>query len=265
MRIAMMQPTFLPWLGYFELILKSDVFIFLDDFQFVYQSYHQRNRLFVNRNQVGWLTIPVDKKHCFEKPINETRIQEGAWRKKMWRLIENNYAKTPFFATYAEQIRPLIVESQENLAEQNMELIRLLCSFLGKSLDAFRQSSFLLVSGKRSLLVKNLLEAVQADTYLVAHGSFDYMRQDGVFPVKGIKALFQDAHLKEYPQYGSTQGFVPYLSVLDALFNVGAEKTKELILQSTEHWLTWDEMEKQKGVIAGDIKNVAHCVDARQS
>lgn len=249
MRVAMMQPTFLPWLGYFELILKSDVFIFLDDFQFVYQSYHQRNRLFINRDQVGWLTVPIDKKHCFEKPINETRIQEGAWRNKMWRLIENNYVKTPFFEEYAEQIYPFIVESKVSLAEQNMGLIRLLSDFLGKSPDTFLQSSYLSVSGKRSLLVKNLLEAVQADTYLVAHGSFDYMRQDGVFPSEGIETLFQDVHLKEYPQYGSTNGFVPYLSILDALFNVGAEKTRDLVLASTEHWLTWDEMASRADVV----------------
>lgn len=241
-KVAMMQPTFLPWLGYFELILKSDIFVFLDDFQFVYQSYHQRNRMFVNRNQVGWLTVPVDKKHCFEKPINETRIQEGAWRKKMWRVIENNYAKARYFDAYAEQIRPLIVEPQSSLAEQNMGLIRLLCGYFGKPTDCFRQSSFLSACGKRSLLVKSLLKAMQADVYLVAHGSFEYMRQDGVFPVEGIETLFQDAHLKPYPQYGSTQGFVPYLSVLDALFNVGAERTRDLIMQSTGHWLTWDEM-----------------------
>ncbi len=253
-RVAMMQPTFLPWLGYFELILKSNIFIFLDDFQFVYQSYHQRNRLFVNRDQVGWLTVPVDKKRSFEKPLNETQIQEGPWRKKMWRVIENNYLKTPFFAEYAEQIRPFIVEPKANLAEQNMGIIRLLCDIFGKSQNAFIQSSFLSSGGKRSLLVKNILKAVQADIYLVAHGSFEYMRQDGVFPVKGVEARFQDAHLIEYPQYGSTKGFISHLSVLDALFNIGAERTRDLILQSTEHWLTWDEMMDKTTMSAG-----GHC------
>lgn len=242
MRVAMMQPTFLPWLGYFELILKSDVFVLLDDFQFVYQSYHQRNRVFVNRDQVGWITVPVDKKHSFERPLNETLIQEGSWRKKMWRILENNYSKAPYFSNYAEPIYPFIIESQRNLAEQNIGLIKLLCSFLGDSSNCFKLSSLLKVNGKRSGLVKSLLDAVDADTYLVAYGSFDYMLQDGVFPVDGIKTLFQNAHLKPYSQCGSTKGFVPYLSILDALFNVGAERTRELILQSTDHWLTWDEM-----------------------
>ena len=251
MRVAMMQPTFLPWLGYFELILKSDIFVFLDDFQFVYQSYHQRNRVFINRDQVGWITVPVDKKSSFGKPLNETKIQEGGWRKKMWRVIEANYAKTPYFTDYADRIYPLIIEAQENLAKQNMSLIQLVCSFLGKSLDCFVPSSSLEIEGKRSDLVKNLLHAVKADTYLSAQGSFGYMFCDGVFPVNGIEVLFQDAHLKPYPQYGSTQGFVPYLSVLDALFNVGAEKTRELILQSTEHWLTWEEMAEKAEMSAG--------------
>ena len=61
MNVAMMQPTFLPWLGYFQLIYKSDIFIFLDDFQFSVQSYHQRNKLFVNQDQVDWYTVPIKK------------------------------------------------------------------------------------------------------------------------------------------------------------------------------------------------------------
>lgn len=250
-KVAMMQPTFLPWLGYFELILKSDIFVFLDDFQFVHRSYHQRNRIFVSKGHPDWITVPVDKKKCYEKPLNETWIQEDGWRQKMWRTIESNYSRTSYFSKYAEPIRALILEVQGSLARQNILLIRLLCDFLGKSEDGFQLSSSLFIGGKRSERIYNLLRAVQADVYLSAQGSFEYMLQDGVFPVNEIDVLFQDAILKPYPQYGSTQGFVPYLSVLDALFNVGAERTRELIMHSTEYWLTWDEMVNKNNMSTG--------------
>ena len=74
MKVAMMQPTFLPWQGYFELIYQADCFIFLDDFQFSVQSYHQRNRLFVNRDQVGWYTVPVKKSNAF---LRKTKTEDG--------------------------------------------------------------------------------------------------------------------------------------------------------------------------------------------
>ena len=62
MKVAMMQPTFLPWLGYFELIMKADKFIFLDDFQFVYRSFHRRNRILLNGKEQA-LTIPIDRRY----------------------------------------------------------------------------------------------------------------------------------------------------------------------------------------------------------
>ena len=76
MNVAMMQPTFLPWQGFFSLVYQSDAFIFLNDFQFSFQSFHQRNRLFVNQNQVEWYTAVVDKKTSFLRPLNETKMKK---------------------------------------------------------------------------------------------------------------------------------------------------------------------------------------------
>lgn len=193
--VAMMQPSFLPWLGYFELIRNADVFIFLDDFQFVYQSFECRNRLFVSKNVVGWLTVPVDKKNDFLKPINGISIREDLkWRNKMWRGIENNYGKTSYFATYVDTIKPLLVEPQFNLAKQNIGLISAICNILELK-PKFLYSSQMPIEGKRSERVKNLLNAVGATKYLSAHGSFGYMFEDGVFPLPNIEVLFQNANL----------------------------------------------------------------------
>ncbi len=75
MNVGLMQPAFMPWQGFFELICRSDVFVFLDDFQFSVQSYHQRNRLFVNTGQVGWYNVAVEKS-SFKMPMNKAVINE---------------------------------------------------------------------------------------------------------------------------------------------------------------------------------------------
>ena len=261
-KVAMMQPTFLPWLGYFELISKADKFIFLDDFQFVYQSFDHRNRLFVNKDFIGWLTISVDKKNGFLKPINETGIREDLkWRNKLWQTIKINYSKAPYFSAYSDILEPLIAKPQYNLAKQNISLILAISKILEDSCN-FLYSSQISVNGKRSVRVKNLLEKVNADVYLAAHGSFGYMLEDGIFPLSKIEVKFQNANLKSYDQHASTKGFVPYLSILDALFNVGADETKKLIDVTTDHWLSWEEMKAVSkpvsSIIGGGIALVNH-------
>ena len=242
MKVALMQPTFLPWLGYFELIAMADVFVILDDFQFSYQSFGQRNRVFVNQDQVGWLTVPVDKKNCYQKPYIEVAIREDIpWRRKTWNAIELNYKKASFFNVYAEAIKSFIVEPQGTLAAQNIAVIRALSEVFGIK-GTFAYSSCMSAKGRRSEHVKNLLEEIGADVYLCAHGSFEYMLEDGVFPLKSIDVRFQNAVMRPYSQCGSTKDFVPYLSVIDALFNIGAQATRELIMNATPHWMTWDEM-----------------------
>lgn len=242
MRVAMMQPTFLPWLGYFELIANADIFVFCDDFQFVSKSYHQRNKLFLSKNVVSDIVVPVHKKGEYAKNINEIQIREDLnWRKKMWKGIELNYKKAPYFETYAPEIRPLIVEPQYNLAVQNMSLIKKISDLMGYECN-FECSSSMRSTGTRSELVKNLLHEIGADVFYQANGSFKYMYEDGVFPLNDVVVLFQNAELDIYPQQSSTQGFVPYLSILDVLFNVGASKTRVLAEGTTKHWLTWDEM-----------------------
>ena len=91
------------------------------------------------------------------------------------------------------------------------------------------------------------LEWRKATDYLCARGAFDYMLEDKVFPVEHINICFQDFKPKEYLQIGSPNKFVPYLSVIDALMNIGAEKTAELIKNGTETWLPWDHLVKEHG------------------
>ena len=117
----------------------------------------------------------------------------------------------------------------------------MICDQLGFERE-FRLSSSLPSGLKRSQRVAELLQWCGAGRYFSARGAFGYMHEDGLFPVTGVEVLFQDFKPVEYPQVGTTDGFVPFLSVLDALLNVGPEATAQLIVSGTQHWVGWNEM-----------------------
>ena len=235
-----MQPTFLPWQGYFELINKVDCFIFLDDFQFSVQSYHQRNKLFVNKDQVGWVTVPVQKSKSFGAPLNSTRFDESRnWRRKLLSGIQQNYSKTSFYNAIFPPISAIITNEHNSLADLNIGLIKAIVKMFDWTVD-WKLSSDLPSSLARSERVLELLRWSGASQYYAAGGSADYMKADRIFPVSDIEVMFQKFHITDYPQRGSTLGFVPSLSVLDALFNLGPMKTAQLIINEQNEWNTWN-------------------------
>lgn len=242
MDVAMMQPTFLPWQGYFELIYKSDKFIFLDDFQFSARSYHQRNRLFVIKGRVDWYSVPVQKSLSSRLPINKTKIDDGVpWREKMLRRIKQNYSRASYYSIIIPFVEKWLSTFTETISEHNISFIKSVCTMLHFKPE-FLTSSQYTSEMKRSERIIELLRWCGATHYYSARGSSEYMFGNGIFPVKDVVVLFQDFQPKPYKQVGSPHTFIPYLSVLDALMNVGPEATAELIKTGTEHWLTWDEM-----------------------
>ncbi len=241
MKIAMMQPTFLPWQGYFALIDSADIFIILDDFQYSAQSYHQRNRLFINSNIAGWYTIPVIK--SFKSQLNETKIlDDGSWRRKMWARIQNNYQKTQYYDTYKDWIKEWLINDSINnsLSEFNTKFILKTCKLLGIN-TIFRYSSNYPIKKHKSEHLLELIRANNCNEYLSAKGSFPYMYSEGIFPISDVKVSFLNYQLIKYKQYQSNEVFVPSLSILDALFNIGSCETYNLIRKGTR-WNTWDEM-----------------------
>ncbi|MBR1735164.1 MAG: WbqC family protein [Alphaproteobacteria bacterium] len=245
MKIAMMQPTFLPWQGFFELIVQCDRFIFLDDFQLSVQSHHTRNKLFISHKVVDFYSVPIQKSKCFGLPLNNVLIIEGdIWKKKILKRLANVYSKTDFFSLIYPQLENWFSKNYSNLAELNIEGIKLICKILGIMDADFCYSSQCntedYLYSSRSNKVISLLKWAEGTEYLCAFGAYDYMAEDNVFPVDNVKVKFQHFIPKCYYQKQSEE-FIPYLSVLDALFNIGPEKTLELIKNGTEKWLIWEE------------------------
>lgn len=241
MKVAMMQPAFMPWQGFFELIYNSEVFIFLDDFQFSVQSFHQRNKLFISKNKVGWYSVPIQKSISFLSQLNNTKINESTlWREKMWKRLLANYSKAPFFNELLPIIQGWLFKKYNSLAELNIEFIILVCKLMGIDRN-FLFSSNLHIESRSSFRVLELLKLVSADCYYCAHGSFGYMLKERVFPVQNINVLFQNYQPQPYAQVRNSEEFIPYLSILDALFNIGPNETLKLIKKGTLKWLNWEE------------------------
>jgi len=245
-KVALMQPQFLPWLGYLELIHRADVFVFLDDFQFLRRSWGQRNRLFAVRGKVGMITLPVGHEDNQEATFLELcEAETTAWRRKLLNLLRQNYGR----ASHGEAVLALVgdwfARSYANIAELEIALIEKIASYLGLRARFVRSSTLGIQGPRRSRRLQAILEKLGAGTYLSAHGSFPYMKEDGVFPLANVPTYFQNHTPREYPQHGSDQ-FVPRLSCLDALANLPPEEVR-IKLRGTDWWLSWEERAAAEG------------------
>jgi len=220
MKIAISQPTYLPWLGYFDLIDQVDVFVLLDSVQFEKQSWQQRNRI-KTPTGLQWLTVPVEFRGRLGQLIMQVIIRDPEFPKKHLRAIELNYRRAPFFDRYFPELARILKQhpSRSHLADLNLEIIRWLCAVLGIRTTLVR-SSELCLDGRRSELLVNLCRQLNADTYVSPPGSATYLLDDlQLFEGAGINVAFQ--HF-EHPTYRQMfPAFIPYASALDCLFNEG--------------------------------------------
>lgn len=244
-KVALMQPQFLPWLGYLELIARADAFVFLDDFQFLRRSWGQRNRLFVVRGKAGTVTLPVSHEDNQEATFLDLREGEcTVWRRKLLRLLHQNYRGAPHGDAALSLVNDWLAGSYANIADLEIALIEKIAAYL-ELRPRFVRSSTLGISGlRRSWRLHAVLEALGAGTYVSAHGSFPYMKEDGVFPLANLPVYFQNHTPREYPQHGSTE-FVPRLSCLDALANLPPDQVR-LKLRGTDWWQSWEEREAEE-------------------
>ena len=237
-RVALMQPTFLPWQGYFALIAEADLFVFLDDFQFCRRSFHHRNRLVIG-GCPAWLTLPVAHSGPGERPsLCDVRPRPDArFRRRFLGTLRHTYGSALHFDAVYPAIEAWIGRDWPDLAALNIAFIELSCGWLGLT-TRFRRSSELEARGTRSGRIADLLERTGASTYLAAQGSLTYMREDEIFPLRGIDTFFQEFE----PQPHATDapgGFAPYLSVLDALFWIGPDATRRLIEAGQRGFSPW--------------------------
>jgi hypothetical protein len=217
MIVAIHQPNFLPWLGYFYKVAKCDVFVFLDDAQYSKNSFINRNKVKTSQDAI-WLTVPVSFK--FGELINEVKINNQIpWREKHLKTFEMNYKRADFFEDVFEIIKGIYCSKDwQNLSDLNISLAEAIACYLGLN-TPFVKSSTLSVEAKSTELLMQIVKKVGGDIYLSGFGGVKY-QEETEFAKAGIKLMYSDFN---HPVYKQLWGdFIPNLSVMDLLFNAGS-------------------------------------------
>lgn len=226
MKGAIHQVNFFPWLGYFNKIAKSDIFILLDDVQGNRQTYSNRVQLLVNNN-AHWLTAPVQKK---ARETLDFVFLDNNWReKRIKKTISFNYSKTPFFSKHKDFIFDLVDFPENSITKFNLNAIKNICSLLGYDTKKMVLSSDLKVDATSTERLVRLLMEVKCDTYIQGGGGSESYQDDSLFSLHNIALEKQKFKHPTYPQHNNKGEFVPGLSILDSLFNCGVTKTKALV------------------------------------
>lgn len=227
--VAIHQPNFLPWLGYFDKLARADVFVLLDHVQFPKKggTWVNRVRLLTGGDQAGWVTVPVDRSYHGVRAINEMRIDESRpWREKLLKTLRTSYGKAPGFDEVFPALERLIEGSEPELAELNERGIAELAELLGLGDAAFVKSSELDVSGQATELLIEIVGEVGGGSYLCGAGSEGYLEPEK-FERAGIELRMQEFRHPAYDQ--GTAEFIEGLSSVDALMALGPERARELI------------------------------------
>jgi hypothetical protein len=219
---VIMQPTYLPWMGYFDLMDTADVFVILDTVQFEKQAWQQRNRIKTAENQAKWLTVPVMQD--LGQKVNEVQISvTSPWCRKHWGTIEQYYKDALYWKQYRDGLSVLYTRPGEYLAAFNVAAISFLKEQFGIKTKLLRASE-IPVSGEKVGLLTNICHYLHADVYLSPARAADYIEQDNTFAEKGIRLLY---HRYEHPVYRQMfGGFISHMSAIDLLFNEGPQSLK---------------------------------------
>lgn len=217
--VAIMQPTYLPWLGYFSLMKSVDLFILLDSVQFSRRSWQQRNQIKTASGPM-WLTVPVLSKGKRDQLIREVEIDRGRdFPQNHQKALELNYKRAPNFNAYMPELLSILNADNIYLTDLTIGLITWLKNALGIVTPLCRSSEFNAVGANAELLA-SLCEQVGATEYVSPPGSKDYLETSDAFARRGLPLhYFSFAH-PQYPQlYGD---FISHMSTVDLLFNCGA-------------------------------------------
>lgn len=224
MKCAIMQPTYIPWLGYLDLADQVDHFVLLDDVKLEKGSWHVRNRIKTAQGEL-YLTLPIRRtKSRLEMLITEAEINhQEKWLPKHLKSIFYAYQKTPFFEDVYPWLEKLLGSGEELLSEFNVGVIESLCAYLGIDTKIHRSSRLASKDGVKEERLIAICSELGCDEYISPQGSAVYINEQsigGKFVGSPVALRYMNYRHPLYPQpHGE---FLPYMSVIDLLFNVGS-------------------------------------------
>lgn len=217
MVVSVHQPNYIPWMGYFYKIQKSDIFVILDDVQYIRRGFINRSRIKTPQGTV-WLTVPVENKGNYACSINEIKIKNNSnWKENHLKNIEMNYKRTDFFNDFYGVFKSRLMMNYEKLSELNIDIIKTICQLLGIKTKMILSSSLNIDETSTERII-NICKTLGADTYLSGRGGAKY-QDEKIFEDNSIKLLYSDFSEKKHKQlWGDFSGG---LSVIDYIFNCG--------------------------------------------
>ena len=220
---AIVQPHYLPWLGYFELIKSVDIFVILDDVQYVKREWKNRNKIRKSptSNEFKWLSVPI-KKEKINQNINEVNIfdENQEWRKFHIDSLKYVYGKTQNFLKYKDEIFSIIENKKIlTLFDLNLSLIKKICEILYIKTPIILSSTYK-INKKREHKLVDICLRLSCDRYLANNKTFN-MADRSVFSENNIKIIPQNyEHIKYNQMYDNKKiNWISNLSVIDYLFN----------------------------------------------
>ena len=217
MIISIHQPDYIPYLGYFYKIAQSDKFVYLDDCQFSNDNMHHWNKIKTPQGECR-LKIPVAQ--SLGDPINKVRPKdELGWKQKQLKTIEMNYGKAPHFAETFPEIADILLKDYDNIADLNIALNTHIAKSFGFSAEFYRTSE-MKIDTVREERVIDICCALGGTAYISGNGARVYQEEEH-FTSRGVELVYTDYKPIEYRQQWKKVGFLPYMSVVDYIFNCG--------------------------------------------
>ncbi|WP_421782431.1 WbqC family protein [Kiloniella litopenaei] len=224
--LAIHQPNYMPWLGYFHKISRSDIFIFLDNVQYSKNSYINRSRVLSPQGE-KWLTLPVS--YNFGDTINFVKPAKISWNKSHISSLQNYYGKANAFKEVWPEVKALYENNiQNSLSEINIHFVQAIMKLMDLKTQTFRSSSLRTLSSEPNL---RLIEIINSYTnnaiYLSGKGGKNYQSEE-LFRQNNIGLTYSNFYPRPYPQ--GKECFYPGLSILDAFFHLGIEQTRSFVI-----------------------------------
>jgi WbqC-like protein family len=227
MRIAIHQPNYLPWCGYFYKMAQVDLFVILDDCSFTKSGVTHRVRIRTSQG-MSWLTVPVGKREIPILSLSPDPSQD--WGMHHWNIIKNSYSKAAFWSEVAGWVKPLLRTRWQTLVDLNLQALKEVAGLLGIETPMVRTSEFpeglKKTFGSGSVRNLQICQYLGAKTYVSGQQARDY-NDEQAFAAAGISLEYVTFNHPIYPQIG--EGFIPGLSIIDLLFNCGPKKSREVL------------------------------------
>lgn len=215
--VAIHQPNYLPWAGYFYKMLACDDFVFLDDVVLATRSFSNRNRV-KTKDGTKWLTVPCT--HTWgETLIKDVSIADQKWQKKHLRTLEESYRRAPYLDDYMPSLTEIILTNNTGLCDLNVRLIKQIAEWLNVSCS-FHKSSEFGVSRSAEDRIIALVKRLGGTTYLSGYGGANYQTEEK-FIEENLDLVYYAFKPPTYPQLWGD--FEAGLSIVDLLFNCGPD------------------------------------------